>query len=154
MGDLWKKLRGLAGVSVTWGAVWGVIGAGIGYVVGMVSPDAWIWANPILEWGLGMAMYGAVSGIAFGSLLSLREGRKNLFELSLGRVALWGLVGSATAPLVFGALGMFGAGTTLLDIAGAIAVTGFLGGLSAPAAVAIAKRAELEAPSEIDLLSS
>jgi hypothetical protein len=150
--NLLRKLRGLFGVGVTWGVLWGGIGAVIGFALGAVNPGAWIGANPIIEWALGMGAYGLISGIGFGGLLALGEGSRTLRDLSLKRVALWGILGSAAVPLFFGALGFFDAGTTLLDVLGAIAVTGSLGGTFAPGSVAIARRAELAEPDERILL--
>jgi hypothetical protein len=150
MGRLLRRLRGLAGVGATWGALWGTIGAGIGFVLGALDPFLWQVANPVVDWALGMAAYGFVSGIGFGTLLSLGEGSKLLRELSLKRVALWGILGSAAVPLLF--LPFFEAGTTVFDILGAMGVTAMLGGTFAPGAVAIARRAELESGAEPDLL--
>jgi hypothetical protein len=147
---LLRRLRGLLGVGVTWGTLWGAIGAGIGLVLGYLNPALWTYDNPIALWGLGMAAYGFVSGVGFGTLLTLREGSKRLRELSLKRVALWGVLGSAAVPLLF--LGFFQAGTTVVDILGAMGVTAMLGGTFAPGAVAIARRAELASPDERDLL--
>lgn len=145
MGTLFRRLRGLIGVGVTWGALWAGIGAGIGVVIGIVNPYAWRFTNPILEWAFGMGVYGAVSGVGFGVLFSLKEGRKMLLDLSLKRVALWGLLGSAAVPAVFAMLGWLPVGTPIVDIAQAMLVTGFLGGTFAPGAVGIARRAELKA---------
>lgn len=154
MGNLLRKIRGLVGVGVTWGTLWGVIGAGIGLVIGIISPGAWDWGNPILDWAFGMGLYGAVSGVAFATLLSLGEGRKTIFDLSLRRVSIWGVLGSAAVPLLFNSMGAFAAGTTVVDILGAIAVTGLLGGTFAPVSVAIARRAALSAGEEHPLLES
>jgi len=153
MTRLLQKLRGLMGVGITWGTLWAGIGAGIGVVIGIVHPELWQWRNPVFEWALGMGLYGLVSGVGFGTLLTIREGRKTLFDLSLRRTAMWGLLGAAVVPPLFGALGMFEVGTTLADVLGAIAVTGFLGGTFAPASVAIARRAELGASETRDRLS-
>jgi len=147
---VWRRIRGLLGVGVTWGTLWGGIGAAIGFVIGVVRPEVWVFTNPVAEWAIGMGLYGLVSGVGFGSLLSLGEGRKTLRDLSLRRVALWGVLGSAAVPLLF--LGMFDAGTTLADIIEAIFVTGVLGGTFAPGAVAIARRAELAGADEQKLL--
>ncbi len=154
MNRLVRRLLGLLGVGVTWGTLWSVIGAGIGFVIGIVSPDAWEGANPIFEWALGMGLYGLVSGIGFGSLLSLREGRKTILNISLRRAATWGVAGAVAVPLLFGALGTFEAGTTALDVLGAIIVTGVLGGTFAPASIAVARRAELRAAEPNKRLSS
>lgn len=140
MEKLLRKLRGLAGVAVTWGGAWGLIGAGIGGVIAVVT-NAWDWMVPVTEWALGMGLYGAVSGAGFSILLSLREARSTLASLSLRRTAVWGVLGSAAVPLVFGLLGTFEAGTTALDVLGAMGVTAGLGGLFAPGSVALARRA-------------
>jgi hypothetical protein len=129
-----RRVRGLLGVGLTWGTLWGGIGAGLGFVLGLINPAVWAFDNPVALWGLGMAAYGFVSGIGFGTLLSLGEGSKLLRDLSLKRVPF------------------FEVGTTILDIAGAMGVTAMLGGTFAPGAVAIARRAELAAPDEVGLL--
>ena len=147
---LLRRLRGLTGVGLTWGALWGMIGGGIGFVLGWLDPFLWQISNPIIDWALGMGAYGFVSGVGFGTLLSLGEGSKRLRELSLRRVALWGILGSAAVPLLF--LPFFEAGTTLVDILGAMGVTAMLGGTFAPGAVAIARRAELTAGEDPELL--
>ncbi|MDA0329415.1 MAG: hypothetical protein O2958_10450 [Gemmatimonadetes bacterium] len=149
---MWRKLRGLLGIGVTWGALWGMLGAAIGVAVGWVFPDAWTLTNPIVEWAIGMGLYGFVSGVGFGGLLTLGEGSKRLRELSLPRVAMWGVLGSAAVPILFGLLGTFDATTTIADVIGAVLVTGFLGGTFAPGAIMIARRAELARPEEMDLL--
>jgi hypothetical protein len=133
--------------------MWAGIGAGIGLVIGIVEPDVWRWSNPIIEWAYGIGLYEFVSGVGFGTLLSLKEGRKRLFDLSLGRVALWGLLGSAAVPVIFSMLGVFGvAGASVVDIIEAMVVTGFLGGMFAPGSVAIARSAQLKPGEEIGLL--
>lgn len=147
MQNVFRRLRGMLGFGLTWGGLWGVIGAGIGLVIGVVNPGAWTFANPIFDWAVGMGLYGFVSGVGFAGVLSLIEGRRTLRNLSLGRVALWGILGSAAVPWIFGALGMFAAGTTVGEILGAMLVTSGLGGTFAPGAVALARRGELPAGS-------
>ena len=53
-----------------------------------------------------------------------------------------------------GRLGTFEVGTTTAEVLGAILVTGVLGGTFAPAAIGIARRAELRAVEETRLLSA
>jgi hypothetical protein len=138
--EMLRKLRGLLGVGLGWGAAWAVIGAGIGVVLGLLSPDVWQ-SGPILEWALGMGLYGLVSGAAFGKLIAFYEGRRTLDDLTLGRMAAWGVAGSAAVPLVFWALGMFEPGTTGRDIVEAMLLTSFLGGTFAAGSLALARRA-------------
>lgn len=152
MTSVLRRIRGLLGVGMTWGVLWGTIGALIGLVIGVVAGDVAL-SMPIVEWALGMGAYGVVSGIGFGSLLSLAEGSRTLRDLSLKRVAFWGVIGSALVPLGFGALGLFEAGTTIVDVLGAMAVTATLGGTFASGSVAMARRAELESPEELDRLT-
>lgn len=152
MGNLIRRIRGLAGVGITWGALWAVIGAGVGLAIGIISPSAWDWTNPILKWAFGIGVYGVVSGVGFATLLSLKEGRRTLLDLSLRRVALWGVLGSAAVPLLFSVMGLLPPGTTMVEILGAVAVTGFMGGTFAPGSVAIARRAALSAGEEPPLL--
>lgn len=142
MGDLLRRLRGLLGVGVTWGTLWAGIGAVMGIVIG----------ESVAVWALGMGLYGLVSGVGFGALLSLGEGRKTILDLRLGRVAVWGVLGSALVPLLFGALGTFEMGTTVADVLGAVLTTAFLGGTFAPGSVAIARRAQLRQGEEMKLL--
>jgi hypothetical protein len=150
MRGLLRQLRGLLGVGMTWGVMWGVIGAGIGVMVSVATGQPWTWS--VFDWSIGMGLYGLVSGFGFGALLSLREARRTLLELSLPRSAAWGVLGALAVPLLFGALGTFEAGTTVMDVVGAVLVTGALGGLFAPASIAVARRAELASRSERELL--
>ena len=53
---------------------------------------------------------------------------------------------------MFSGLGMVSAGTTMGQVLAAMGVTAFLGGVSAPGAVAIARRAELSAGEDRELL--
>lgn len=137
---LLRKLRGLAGLGVSWSMTWGAVGAGVGFVIGVVNPEVWLWTNPVLEWTVGMGLYGFVSGVGFGGVLGMVERQHALHELSLKRVAWWGVLGSAAVPLVFGFLGMFDPGTTALDVIEAMLLTSALGGISAPGTVALARK--------------
>jgi len=148
---LLRKLRGLLSFGAMWGFTWGVIGAGIGAIIGVVNPGLGL-STPVVEWAIGMGLYGLVSGVGFAGLLSLREGRKRLRELSLWRVAIWGVLGAAAVPPIFGLLGTFPAGTTLIDVLGAIGVTAALGGTFATTSVAMARRAEIAAGDDPALL--
>ncbi len=154
MNRLVRRVRGLLGVGLTWGALWSAIGAGIGLVIGVFAPDVWGLTDRVFAWTIGMGLYGLVSGVGFGSVLSLREGQKTIFEVSLRRAASWGVLGSAAVPLLFGALGTFEVGTTTAEVLGAILVTGILGGTFAPGAIAIARKAELRAVEESKLLGT
>ena len=126
-----RKLRGVVGIGLTWGVLWGMAAAALSAIVGAVDPAR---AGP----GLGpmrvaviIGFAGFVSGVGFGLLLSLAERRRILRELSLGRAALWGTLGAAAIPL------LTGAGYGMLFF------TCPLGLAFAVGSVALARRAEL-----------
>jgi hypothetical protein len=70
------------------------------------------------------------------------------------RVTVWGTLGGLGVPPIFGLLGFFTTGTTLVEVLGAMAATAMLGGLSAPATVAVARRGELPPPGERAAIAS
>ena len=128
MTDLVRRLRGALGIGVTWGVLWATIGLVLGFVVRFVRPDQ-------IEPGEGPAriatvlgLAGFLSGLGFAGLLSLAEKRRTIHELSLGRVALWGLLGAGAIPLLTGADASVGL------------ITGALGALFATTSVATARR--------------
>ena len=128
--------RAILGVAFTWGTVWGAVFALIALAVGVIDPDSIDpGETPLRIAGLG-AVFGAVSGIVFGVLLSVAERRKTLRELSLVRVALWGAVAAAVFPLV-----------TPLDNRMLIIVCP-IGAALAVGLVALAKKGAVAAPHE------
>lgn len=133
MNPLLRKLRGVIGTGLAWGTAWATIMAMAGVVVGVLRPEEIDpGEGPVLV-GAIMGMVGFVSGVAFGTLLSLAERRKTLLDLSPGRAAMWGILASAAFPLLTGR-------------ADAVLVVCPLGAACAAASVAIARRAELRDP--------
>ena len=128
MTGLVRWLRGALVVGVAWGVMWVAIGLVLSVVIGVVRPydsgpgEGPSKALPILR------LVGFLSGLGFASLFSLAERRTRLDELSLPRVALWGLLGSAGIPLLMGTDGSMGW------------ITGPIGAIFAMASVAIARR--------------
>lgn len=126
-----RKLRGVVAVSITWGAVWAAVFALIVTIIGIFDPDSIDpGEGPLSAAGIG-AMFGAVSGAAFALLVSAADGRRTITELSLGRAALWGFLGTALFPLLAPA-----------DNSLAL-VFGPIGAALAAGSVAVAKRAAL-----------
>lgn len=129
MTRLVRALRGAAVIGIAWGFAWILVGAVIGLVIGVVSPED-------IEPGEGperalpiLGLVGFLSGLGFAGLLALAERHSRVEELSLARVAVWGLLGSAAIPLLMGTDASMGW------------VTGPMGALFAAASVAIARRA-------------
>jgi hypothetical protein len=133
-----RWLRGALAVGLTWAVLWIVFGIVLGSVIWIFQPED-IGPGEGLSKALPiLGLVGLLSGLGFAALLSLAERRRKLRELSLARVALWGLLGSAAVPWLMGADGSEGW------------LTGFLGATFAAGSVAIARRGadRLEAPSD------
>lgn len=128
-----RKCRGILGFGATWGVAWGLIFAALGVIVGIVDPDSIGPGEDPLHVGWYGAVFGFVSGAAFSLVLSLAESRRTIRELSAGRAAVWGIVGTALFPLL-----------TPVDNSMLIILCPIGAGLAA-ASVALAKRAELAA---------
>jgi hypothetical protein len=137
-----RKVRGALGIAVTWGTVWAAIFAALGLTIGLIDPDSIDpGEGPVRVAWIG-AIYGVVSGAVFAVLLALAEGRKSIRDLSLGRAALWGMLGTAAFPLL-----------TPVDNSMLLIVCP-VGAALAAASIAVAKRAELTAFPEQPKLQS
>jgi hypothetical protein len=139
---MFRKLRGLLGVGLTWGAIWATIGALIGLIAGVVVPEDIDSGETPSRVALVLGTAGVISGLAFGLALTALERGRSLPNVSLPRVALWGAVGAVAIPLL----------TPVAD--SMIVFTCPLGALLAAGSVAIARRAELRRldgpPSELE----
>ena len=132
--SLLKKLRGAVGLAVTWGALWAAIFAAIVTVVGFIDPDSIDPGEVPVRVAMIGAVYGLVSGAVVALLFAVAERRKTIRDLSLGRAALWGAIGTAVFPLF----------TQVSD--SMVLILCPIGAALAAGSVAIAKRAELAAP--------
>ena len=139
---LLRKTRGLLGIGITWAIVWALFAIVNGFAIGLVQPDSIDPGEGPLLVGRIIGLIGFLSGLSFGLLLALGERRKTLLNLSLNRVALWGMLGAA-APLLL---------TGLPD--GMMVIMCPLGAACASASVAIARRAALHDVQRRKLLES
>ncbi len=130
MSVLFRKLRGIVGVGLTWGLIWAALGALLGIVYGVLSPqDVDPGESPVdIARMLGIA--GFISGAGFALMLALLERGRTLRDVSRSRVALWGVVGGAIIPLL----------TSVDD--SQVFWTCPVGALLAAGTVAVARRAE------------
>lgn len=131
MSALIRWLRGAVGIGVTWGVLWVVFGLVLLLIIGVVRPEE-------IDQGEGPAkvlpifgLVGFLSGLGFAGVLSLAERRKTLHQLSLGRAALWGLLGGVAIPLLMGVHVSMGW------------LTGPMGAIFAAASIATARRGAL-----------
>jgi len=93
-----RKLRGVVATGLIWCPVWAALFA---IMVTMIAIFLPIRADvgPI-RMITTIGGVGFVSGGLFGIVLSVAEGGKAIRSLSLGRAALWGILGSAVFPLL------------------------------------------------------
>lgn len=124
-----RRLRGLAGIGLTWGVLWALFGVAL--VLGIRVFDPASAQEGALVVGRVLGFAGFVSGVAFGTLLAIAERRRSLQSLSVWRAGLWGAIGAALIPLL-----------TTADDKMAI-ITMPLGLIFATASVLVARRAEL-----------
>ena len=134
MKTLFRKLRGAVGIGLTWGILWAVIGYSVSLVIGFFDPDSIDPGESPMFLGAILGVVGFVSGVAFGAVLSLIERKKTILDLSLSRVAIWGIIGSAALPLL----------TSMNN--SLILFTCPLGAVFAAASVAIGRKGELYTP--------
>jgi hypothetical protein len=131
-----RRCRGVLGMGATWGVAWGALFAGLAVVVGLVDPGQIdVGEGPLAVGWIG-AVFGFVSGVGLGVLLSVAERRKSLLDVSPGRAALLGALATAVYPLM-----------TQVDNSEVLLVCP-VGAALAVATVAVAKRAEIGASRE------
>ena len=132
-GVLWRRLRGLVGTSVTWAAVWAVVGLGIGTIFWLGGASlhgleglGWLWL-----WGEVGLVTGAIIGGVFslGVMVFGRRGETQSFN-PVGFGIVGAVVAGGITTVVFRALVPFG-------LTGA--VVGFLCGSGS---IVLAQRAE------------
>lgn len=100
MSDLRRKVLGVIGIGAIWSAAWSLLFAVLAVATGIVDPDSIDpGEGPVRISGFGLIL-GFASGVGFGIALALAENRRSIRDLSLGRVALWGIAGSAALPLL------------------------------------------------------
>lgn len=131
MTDLVRRLRGALGIGVTWEVLWVAVGLVLYTIFRVFQPED---IGPGEGLGTALPIFGLVgflSGLGFAGVLSLAERRRTVHQLSLGRVALWGLLGGAVIPLLMGTDGSMGW------------LTGPMGAIFATASVVTARRAAL-----------
>ena len=124
MSKILRSLRGLLGIGLTWGIVWAAVMIAVGMITEVVDPDSIDPGEEPIVLGAMVGLVGFISGLVFGGLLSIAERQKTISDLSLSRVAMWGILVSAAFPLLAGKdirmmlfLGPLGAVSALTSVA-------------------------------------
>jgi len=125
--------------------VGGVIGEALGALGSVVLNLVRSGAVPIEIQYLAVfgGMFGASSGFAFGSLLTVLSGARDVDEIPMWRAGLLGVAAGAVFPIVL--LGLFGTvGGGLPSVQSMLKGIGFfagVGGIAGTSLIAVAKRA-------------
>lgn len=142
---LLRRLRGMAGVGLTWAIAYGLVFLTLGVVISLVDPDS---IDPGEKIGL-VSVFGTgvgfVSGCISALVLAAAERHKTLGDLSLWRMALWGALSAGVWPFVTPANDMM------------VVILAPLGAVCAVGTLAIARRgsvAELPAGDPADRLAA
>ena len=156
-----KRLRGVLGTALTWGAGWTVIGLAVGALqaiglraAGITIPmeTSRFLALVTLRW----TVFGIVAGSLFALALWYAGRRMTSFRaLSGRRAALWGLGAGATLPLGFSAFLVAGGNSVpMIALVPFVITAGLFGAATAGGSVALARRApELSAGSDTRALT-
>jgi hypothetical protein len=95
-----RKLRGVTTISLIWAPVWAVMFTILLFILQIFLPiDGDVGTIRMM---VIIAEVGFISGSLFGVLFSFAENGKAIRNLSLGRAALWGALGSAVFPILTG----------------------------------------------------
>jgi len=98
-----RRLRAGLAIAITWALVWLPIGLGLAVYADARPPQP----SDVIRRPVSMALFvtawtawGWISGGVFALILRMVERRRSLVDLSLGRTAVWGALGSMTVPAV------------------------------------------------------
>jgi hypothetical protein len=133
-----RRLRGILGLSLAWGIAW----IPLGMIVAVAESMAYgrsVDIGRLLANAPRVALIGAVCGFVFSLILAGLERRRTFDNLSAARTAIWGIGAALIIPTLAVIADPFG--FTVQGAGIGAAVFGILGGVSAAATLAIARRA-------------
>ena len=151
-----KRLRGMFGTAVVWAGTW----AAVGGVTGLISMAGVLkhifqpqYTGAVVRLVLRVAgstavscaVMGAISGWVFAAALTALERRRTLVSISVGRVAVWGVIGGLAVPALLRLLPFQSALTQLYvfslhGLGFSATMAGVLGGVSAAGSLLLARR--------------
>ncbi len=102
MNKFLRHLRGVLGIGLTWGFLWAAVAVAVLTIIGIVRPNDIDPGEEPLVLGPRIGLVGLICGLVLGSFLSIAERAKTIFDLSLSRVAMWGILVTAALFLLTG----------------------------------------------------
>ena len=130
----------MLGMGITWAVGWAILMFIIGNIIGLIDPTQIDEGEEPWRLALMVGTVGLISGSVFALIFSSAERRKRIRDLSVLRASFWGALGGAALPLL----------TTMNDTV--LFNTVPLGALFAASTVAIARRAALREPEDLEAL--
>lgn len=130
----------MLGMGITWAVGWSILMFIIGTFISVVDPDSIDPGEEPWRMALIIATVGFISGSFFSLIFASAERRKRIRDLSVLRTSIWGALGGAVLPLL----------TSMNDAV--LFNTMPLGAIFAASTVAIARRAALREPEEVERL--
>ena len=147
------RILAAVGMGATWAVGWGFVGALVGLLIGILTPDG-IEGTRIAGAIRAFVQAGFVCGGAFSVVLAIAGRRRTFDEMSLPRFAALGALGSLLGYVAFAA--SLGGGGAIFRPLGLVvaSVMALLGAGSAAGSLALARRADdrelLDAGPDID----
>ena len=132
----------MLGMGITWAVGWAILMFIIGNIIGLIDPTQIDEGEEPWRLALMVGTVGLISGSVFALIFSSAERRKRIRDLSVLRASFWGALGGAALPLL----------TTMNDAV--LFNTVPLGAIFAASTVAIARRAALREPEELNRLAA
>jgi hypothetical protein len=123
--------------------VWLVAGLGLGFFLNMGEPTD-VGPPPLLVFPPLFAVWGALGGVVFSTVLAVAERNRRLESLSFIRLAIWGALGGAALPAVLMIYSVIraeqGIGDFWVAVVTILGVSGLIGAACASGTLALARR--------------
>ena len=133
-----RRLRGLLGLAAIGAVAWEALLA-ILLVISPIITNSPVPLRRLPQAVLAYGATGAACGILFGLVLMLMERKRAFGDLTTGRVALWGALGSMSLSLLFAAI-LGAPGRISMSLIG-VALFGVVGAVVSVGTLAIARKA-------------
>jgi hypothetical protein len=141
--SLKRRIRGVVGTALMWGGIGAVLGIGVFVAVFRPwRPSVISWQRAltfIAQWEATSILWGVACGTSFALVMIALERRRQLRELSAGRITAWGAIGGALSPTMLSILPLR-SGASPIYFGLIIGASAIAGALWARASFAIARR--------------
>lgn len=134
-----RRVRGVAGIAMWWGASFATLGL-VSAALRLMGTDSLpvlaLTAQIVESW----AWWGLQGGVVYGLLFATAERRRTWSELSLVRAAWLGAAAGGLPPALTGVVHLVQTGVTLGELTPSVGIGVVGGALTAAGALALARR--------------